>query len=55
MKFILLVNVEMLAIVDILTFISWINTPSSVLEQEQSLLLSILVFYEQLEFHAQLS
>ena len=44
-------------IVDILTFISMINTTSESLKAKKKayLLFGILVFYEQLKFHAQLS
>ena len=58
MKFILLINVKMptiVTIVDITTFISRINTTSERLKQEKSIFFSILVFYEQLNFLAQLS
>ena len=53
-KFILLINVKMSTIVDILTFISMINT-SERLKARNSLFVGILVSYEQLEFRAQLS
>ena len=45
MKFILLINVKMLTIDGILTFISMINTTSEILlKQETSSFVSILVF-----------
>ena len=55
MKFILLINVKMPTIVGILTFISMINAAPEGLKARTSLFASILVFYEQLKFHAQLS
>ena len=48
MKFIMLINVKMPTIVGILTFIY-------VYKHETSSFVGILVFYEQLKFHAQLS
>ena len=50
--FIMLINVKMLTIVGILTCISMINKTSEGLKQEKYLFFSILVFYEQLKFHA---
>ena len=49
-KFILLINVKMPTIIDILTFISMINTTSERLTQ-----VSVYYFLEQLKFRAQLS
>ena len=44
MKFILLINVKMSTIVDILTFISMINTTSERLKARNFLFIGILVF-----------
>ena len=52
MYFIMLIDVKMPTVVDNLTFIGMINTPS---EKFKSLFVSILVLNEQLKFHAQLS
>ena len=51
----MLINVKMPTIVGILNIISLINTTSERLKQETSLFVGILVFFEQLKFHAQLS
>ena len=48
MKFILFINVKMPTIVDILTFISMINTTSE--KQETSLFVGILVFMSRRNF-----
>ena len=53
-EFIMLINVKMPTIVGILTFIGIMNTPHESIKQEQSLVLSFVVF-EQLKVHAQLS
>ena len=56
MNFVLLINVKMLTIVGILTFISSINTISEKLNARKDLYFSAFVFFcEQLKFHAQLS
>ena len=55
MKFILLVNVKMPTAVGILTFISLINTTSDSLKASKLLICQHFSFYEQLEFHAELS
>ena len=56
MKFILLINVKMPTNVGILTFISMISTTSERrLKQDTSLLVGILVFFEQLKIRVQLS
>ena len=54
-KFILLINVKMPTIVDILTFINRINTPSESLKGRKSFVFGYFSFYQQLKFHAQLS
>ena len=57
-KFILLINVKMPTFVGILTFNSMIKITSERLtfvKQENSLFAFILVFYDQLKFHAQLN
>ena len=54
-KFIMLINVKMLTIVGILTFISMINATSERLKARNFFFFGILVFYEQLKFRAQLS
>ena len=53
MKIIMLKNVKMPTIIGILTFISMINTSESL--KARSLVFNILVFYDQMKFHAQLS
>ena len=53
-KFILLINVKMPTIVDILTFISMINTPSERLNARNFFICRCFSFYEQLKFRAQL-
>ena len=55
MKFIMLINVKMPTIVGILTFISMINTKSERFKARKVIVFSIFRFYEQLNFHAQLS
>ena len=55
MKFILLMNVKMSTIVDILSFISRINTPYEILKARNSYLFQHFSFYEELVFYAQLS
>ena len=55
MKFILLMNVEMPTIVDILTFISRINTISEGFKARKVVIFHHFTFYEDLKFHAQLS
>ena len=52
MELILFNNVKMPTIVGILAFISMINTD---LKQGTPLFVGVLVFYEQLKFHPQLS
>ena len=54
-KFILLINVKMPTIVDILTFISMINTISERLKTKNFFICQYFKFYEQLKFRAQLS
>ena len=54
-KFNLLINVKMPTIVDILTFISMINTTSERLKARDFFICRYLGFYEQLKFRAQLS
>ena len=54
-KFILLINVKMPTIVDILTFISMINTTSERLKAIHFFVSPYFSFYEQLKFRAQLS
>ena len=54
MKFIMLIIVKMPTIVDILTFISMINTKSESLKARKVLNFQHLRFYKQLKFHAQL-
>ena len=49
-KFILLINVKMPLIVDILTFISMINTTSERLKARNSFICRYFNFYEQLKF-----
>ena len=48
-------NVKMPIIIDILTFISKINTPSENLKARKIFISQLFRFYEQLEQHAQLS
>ena len=55
MKFILLINVIMPTIVDILTFISMINTTLERLKARNFFICWYFSFYEQLKFHAHLS
>ena len=52
---ILLINVKMPTIVDILTFISMINTISEKLKARNFFICRYFSFYEQLKFRAQLS
>ena len=47
------INVKMPTIVSILTFISMIYTTSESLKAIKVLIFSILLFHEQLKFHAQ--
>ena len=54
-KFILLINVKMSTIVDILTFISKINTTFERLEARNFVICRYFSFYERLKFCAQLS
>ena len=54
-KFIPLINVKMLTIVGILTFISMINTTPERLKARNFFICRYFIFYEQLKFHAQLS
>ena len=51
-KFILLVNVKMSTVVDILTFISMINTTSERLKARNFFICRYFSFYEQLKFCA---
>ena len=53
-KFILLINVKMPTIVDILTFISMINTTSERHKASNFFFCRYFSFYEQLKFRAQL-
>ena len=55
MKCIMLINVKMPTIVDILTFISMINTTPECLKARTVIIGQHFSFYEQLKFHAQLS
>ena len=55
MKIILLINVKMPTIVDILTFISVINTTSERLKARHFFSCRYFSFYEQLKFRVQLS
>ena len=55
MKFILLMNVKMPTIVGIFTFNSMINTTSKSLKARKVFIFQNFSFYEQLEFHVQLS
>ena len=55
MKFILLINVKMPAIVGILTFISMINTTPDRLKARNFFICRYFSFYEQMKFRAQLS
>ena len=55
MKLFMLITVKMPTIVGILTFINMTNTASERFKQETSSFVSILAFYEQLKFGAQLS
>ena len=55
MKLFLLINVKMPTIVDILTFISMINTTSERLKTINFFICQYFSFYEQLKFGAQLS
>ena len=50
MKIILLINVKMPIIVDILTFISMINTQSERLKARNYFICQYFSFYEQLKF-----
>ena len=52
---IMLINVKMLTIVGILTFISMINTTSERFKASSFYICRYFNFYEQLKFHAQLS
>ena len=54
-KVIMLTNVKMTTIVDMLTFISIINTTSESLKASQIFIFQYLSFYELLKFHAHLS
>ena len=54
-KFILLINVKMPTIVDILTFISIVNTISERLKASNFFIFLHFSVYKQLKFHAQLS
>ena len=54
-KFILLINVKKPTIVDILTFISMINTTSERLQARNCVICWYFSVYEQLKFRAQLS
>ena len=54
MKFILLINVKMPTIVDILAFISMINTTSERLKARNLFICQYFSFYEKLKFRAQL-
>ena len=54
-KFILLINVKMLTIVGILTFIGIINTISDGLKAKNIFICRYFSAYEQLKFHAKLS
>ena len=54
-KFILLINVKVPTIIDILTFISMINTTSEILKARNFFICWYLSFYEQLKVRAQLS
>ena len=54
-KFILLLNVKMLTIVGILTFISMINITSERLKATHFFICRYFSFYEKLKFRAQLS
>ena len=55
MKFIMLINVKMSTIVDILTFISMINTKSESLKAIKVFTFQNFSFYEQLKFHVLLT
>ena len=50
-----LINVKMLTIVGILTFIRLINTVSENFKARKIFIFQHFTFYEQLKFHAQLS
>ena len=52
MKFILLINVKMPTIVDILAFISRINTASESYETGTAFIFQHFTFYAQLKCHA---
>ena len=54
-EFIMLINIKMPTIVGILTFISMINASSDSLKARIVLIFQQFSFYEQLNFHAQLS
>ena len=54
-KFVLPINVKMPTILDILTFISMINTAPERLKAKNFFICRYISFYEQLKFHAQLS
>ena len=54
-EFIMLINVKMPTIVCILTFISMINATSDSLKARIVFIFQHFCFYEQLNFHAQLS
>ena len=55
MKFILLINVKMPAIVGILTFISRINIASESFKARKIFNFQHFTFHKQLKFHAKLS
>ena len=55
MKFILLIKVKIPTNVDILTFMSMINTIYENFKARKMLNFSVISFYEKLEFNAQLS
>ena len=50
----MLINVKMPTIVDILTFISMINTTCVKLKARKVIIFQHFNYYEQLRFHAQL-
>ena len=54
-EIILPINVKMLTIVGILTFISMTNTTSVTLKARNFFICQYFSFYEQLKFHGQLS
>ena len=55
MKFIQLISVKIPTFVDILAFMSMINTLYESFKARKMLIFSVITFYEKLEFHAQLS